>query len=366
MNLRSGHVSSRTAESGSAALGVSVSPGSTNGVATADPDAANPAMIGPATIGPALINPVLTTPALTIPVPLVIAGRYRVHRLKEGNGITTFLATDEFAPDTSSALVVIKTTPMNSLSTTAWLRLEHEAAVVSALHPPGSSGRVSVGRDDDTAFIVQPFVDGIPLDHRLERAEEHPLPLADTLLIARELLSTLERVHEHGVLHRDIKPANVIVDPTSPPAWAVLIDFGLARSSRLPDSIRNLPVGTARFISPEQAGLIEGDVDERADLYSTGVLLFTCLAGRPPFNGDEAGEVLRAQLSSPVPTLASLGVTVPTAVEALVQRLLRKDPMERYQTAAAVLADVEEIAEAIAAGDSDPRSSSASTTGVTR
>ncbi len=288
-------------------------------------------------------------------VPLVIAGRYRVRRLlKEGNGIATYLATDEFGQDGGAALVVVKTTPMGSLSTTAWLRLHHEAAVVSALHPPGAGGRVTVGRDDDIAFVVQPFVDGIPLDHRLEQSGE-PMPVADALLIARELFGTLERVHEQGVLHRDIKPANVIIDPNSPPAWAVLIDFGLARSSRLPESIRDLPVGTARFISPEQAGLIEADVDERADLYSAGILLFTCLAGRPPFDGEEAGELLRAQVSSPVPTLASVGITVPAAVEALVQRLLRKDPVERYQSAAAVVADVDEIAEGLAAGDDDPQ-----------
>ncbi|HLI55708.1 MAG TPA: AAA family ATPase, partial [Actinomycetota bacterium] len=160
------------------------------------------------------------------------------------------------------------------------------------------------------------------------------------------------------VVHRDIKPANVIIDRSSPPAWAELIDFGLARSDRLPAAIRDLPVGTAQFSAPEQAGLLEAEVDERADLYALGALLFTCLAGHPPFDGDDAGEVLRSQITAPVPSLSSVLTSpttwVPAAVEALVERLLRKDPDDRYQAAAAVRADIDEIAAAIARGQADP------------
>ena len=276
------------------------------------------------------------------PMPLVIAGRYRVHRLlKEENGISTFLAHD----NRDERPVVVKTTPVGTLSTAARLRLEHETSVVSALHSPVPDGRVVAWRDDDTAYLVQPFVAGVPLDQRLL---DGPLPAADTLLVARELLSTLERVHGQGVLHRDIKPANVILDPGSPPEWAVLIDFGLARSSRLPASAGDLPAGTAGFVSPEQAGLTDAHVDERADLYSVGALLFTCLAGRPPFDGPGTP-------TGPPPSLASLGRSVPAALEALVQRLLRRDPAERYQSAAAARADADEIAQALAAGDEDPR-----------
>jgi diguanylate cyclase (GGDEF)-like protein/PAS domain S-box-containing protein len=302
--------------------------------------------------------------------PLVIAGRYRLRRLlKAGNAISTFLADDELAGDELAGAgagqaaspepviparrVVVKTTPLESLSTTAWLRLQHEAAVVSTLLTPGSG--VVAGRDGEIAYLVQPFIDGTPLDDLLARG---PLGIADTLVVAQGLLATLERMHAGGVIHRDLKPANVIVGPGSPPAWAELIDFGLARSNRLPAAIRDLPVGTAQFSAPEQAGLLEVDVDERADLYALGALLFACLTGRPPFQGDDAGEVLRSQIAAPVPSLASVvgaaGPWVPGAVEALVQRLLRKDPADRYQSATAVRADVAEIAAAIERGQSDP------------
>ncbi|HWD09768.1 MAG TPA: AAA family ATPase, partial [Actinomycetota bacterium] len=279
--------------------------------------------------------------------PLIIAGRYRVRRLlKSASGISTFLADDAEAASPGPHAVVVKTTPAGSLSTTAWLRLEHEAAVVSSLRPPGAG--VVAGRDGDTAYIAQPYIDGTPLSDRL------PLSITDTLVVAAGVLGTLERMHAKGVVHRDIKPANVIIDPSTPPAWAELIDFGLARSNRLPAAIRDLPVGTAQFSAPEQAGLLEAGVDERADLYALGALLFTCLAGHPPFDGDDAAEVFRSQIAAPVPSLSASGPWVPAAIEALVERLLRKNPDDRYQSAAAVRADIEEIAAAIARGQADP------------
>jgi hypothetical protein len=103
-------------------------------------------------------------------MPLVIAGRYRVRcLLKEDNGISTFLAHDI----RDERPVVVKTTPVETLSTAARLRLEHETSVVSALHAPAQDGGVVAWRDDDTAYLVQPFVAGVPLDQRLL---DGPLP----------------------------------------------------------------------------------------------------------------------------------------------------------------------------------------------
>src|SRR5205823_8956082 len=95
----------------------------------------------------------------------------------------------------------------------------------------------------------------------------------------------LETAQERAAPHRDAKPAKGVVAPSTRLRWAVLADFGLARSGRLDDSLRDQAVGTARYIAPEQAGLPDVPVDERADLYSVGALLFECLAGRPPFEG---------------------------------------------------------------------------------
>ena len=178
--------------------------------------------------------------------------------------------------------------------------------------------------------------------------------MRDTVNLGRLLLSALQEVHDQGVLHRDVKPANVIVNEEGPLNAATIIDFGLARSARLDASIRDEPVGTARYISPEQAGLLGQDVDERSDLYSIGIVLYECLAGRPPFQGETVGEVLRQHMTLHPPELRTLGLTVPRALDEVIQRLLRKDPRDRYQAAAGVLADLKQIGEALERGIADP------------
>ena len=100
--------------------------------------------------------------------------------------------------------------------------------------------------------------------------------------------------------------------------------------------------------------MLERAVDERSDLYSAGVVLFECLAGRPPFEGNDVGEVLRQHLNTPAPQLRGLGVEVPRALDAALQRLLRKDPGERYQSAGAARADFAAIADAIELGIAEP------------
>ena len=113
-------------------------------------------------------------------------------------------------------------------------------------------------------------------------------------------------------------------------------------------------MGTALYMSPEQAGMLDTDKDERSDLYSAGILLFECLAGHIPFQGTNVGEVLRLHLTARPPELRSLGLAVPRALDEVIQRLLRKDPRDRYQTAEAVFADLDVIASALEQGITEP------------
>ncbi len=135
---------------------------------------------------------------------------------------------------------------------------------------------------------------------------------------------------------------------------ATLIDFGLARSTRLDASIRDQWVGTAQYLSPEGAGLLDQEVTACSDLYSAGIVLFECLAGRPPFEGKSVGEVLRQHMTVQPPELRGLGLSVPRVLDEVIQRLLRKDPRDRYQSAEAVVADLTAIAEALERGESEP------------
>ena len=277
-----------------------------------------------------------------------LAGRYALVRLlKSGQGVETLLAHDLV----DGEQVVVKTTVADSFSTAARMRLEHEAAVLRRLTSPCLAPLLDHGHDGELLYLVVPFIHGITLQARLARG---PLNVRDALTVGIALLGALHEVHRHGVLHRDIKPANIMVDEATPLAHAQLIDFGLARSARLDASIRDQPVGTARYLSPEGAGLLDHDVDERSDLYSAGVVLFECLAGRTPFLGETVGEVLRQHLTVQPTELRSLGLAVPRALDEVLQRLLRKDPRDRYQSADAAVADLQSIAEALDAGISEP------------
>ena len=277
---------------------------------------------------------------------MMFSERYRILRiLKRGNGVQTALALDE----TQNQRVIIKTASTGSLSVGAQMRLEHEAAVLRQIQSPYIAPLVEFGRRDDMLFLVMPFLPGLTLQDRIKR---EALSVADTLTIGRCLMKALEDVHEHGVLHRDLKPGNIIVD--DPLSRATVIDFGLARSARLDASIRDQPVGTARYMAPEQAGLLDQEADERSDLYSAGVVLFECLAGRAPFHAESVGEVLRQHMTLKPPELRSLGIPAPRALDEVIQRLLRKDPRDRYQSAEAVRADLDQIAAALEKGIADP------------
>jgi len=174
------------------------------------------------------------------------------------------------------------------------------------------------------------------------RLAEGPLPLADCLAIAEAVLSGLARVHARGALHRDVRPGRVSLGD-----GATLIAPETGGEVDLTDPARAL------WLSPEQAGLLERDVDRRSDLYALGALLFACLTGRPPFTGS-LHRVLRDHLSADPPDLRALRPEVPRALVEVVRRLLAKDPRDRYQTAEGARADVLAIARALAAGEREP------------
>ena len=283
-----------------------------------------------------------------IPDRRMIAGRYQVLRsLKHGDDTETLLATDL----TRETDVVIKTAAAASFSASARMRLEHETHVLSQIKNGLFAPLLDSGTDGDQVFLVMPFIPGITLQSRLRQG---PLPVMDAITLGRALLASLSATHADGVLHRDVKPANMIVNEGTPLREATLIDFGLARSTNLDATIRDHWVGTAQYLSPEGAGLIEQEVTACSDIYSAGIVLFECLAGRPPFQGQSVGEVLRQHMTVPAPELRSLGLPVPRVLDEVIQRMLRKDPRDRYQTASAVVADLTVIAEALQQGESEP------------
>jgi hypothetical protein len=277
----------------------------------------------------------------------VLGGCFRaVSLVKSAQGIETW-----FGEDQSGRPIVIKTIASATVPPSTQHRLEQEAQILGELDSPFVVPSVHVGREDGLVFLVLPFVSGITLTDRVRRK---PLDARETARLGGWMMMALAHAHGHGVLHRDVKPSNIIVNAETELRRACLIDFGLARSNRVHSSIRDVPVGTIRYTSPEQAGLLDADVDERSDLYSAGIVLFECLTGRPPFLGDTITELLRQHVSSRPPELRELGISAPRALDQVIQRLLQKDPRDRYHSAEGVLADLSAIDEALARGQTEP------------
>ncbi|HEV2785777.1 MAG TPA: AAA family ATPase, partial [Solirubrobacteraceae bacterium] len=192
----------------------------------------------------------------------------------------------------------------------------------------------------------------VTLGERLGRGRLTP---AEAVAVGRGIAGALLATHERGVLHRDLRPGNVIVNERGPLRDVTLVDIGIGRGGGLDADARELPVEAAYHMSLEQAGLLHQDADERADLYCLGIVLFECLAGRPPFVGDSVGDVLRGHATTRAPQLRTLAADVPAALDEIVQRLLRKDPRDRYQSADAVWDDLRAVAEALERGEQDPQ-----------
>ena len=278
----------------------------------------------------------------------LFAGRYRLERvLNERAAACTLQATDL---ETGQA-VVFKALAVEHLSGGVRARLKHQAGAIADAACPRIAAPVAIGCEDGLFYLVAPFVPGVPLSSCLARRR---LVLAEVLRVGCCLASALGFAHDRGVLHRNVKPSNVIVPD---PSWipeATLVDFGMPDSALVGITSGQSALSAAGYISPEQAGSLDLDVGESSDLYSLGVLLYECLSGRAPFEGADVGAILRQHMTARAPELRSQGITIPRAMDELVQRLLRKDPRERYQSAEAVLADLQTIADALGRGVADP------------
>ena len=271
----------------------------------------------------------------------LVGGRFLVQRtLREAHGLRTLFCSDTAAPGEA----VVKAARPDLFPAAVARRLER---TVEALRGGGANGFTApcaLGSERELRWVAAPWVPGPTLRERIERG---PMPAREAAAVARDLFRALGAVHERGVLHGNVKPSNVVLTA----GGAMLIDLG---PSLLEISPEEPSAELVRHLSPEKAGALRREADQRADLYSAGAVLFECLAGRPPFTASQVGELLRQHLTRQPPALRGLGLDVPRALDEVVQRLLRKDPRDRYQGAAAVLHDLEEILLALDRGEDEP------------
>ena len=216
-------------------------------------------------------------------------------------------------------------------------RFTREAAVLARIDHPCVVPYVAHGGERDTAWLAMKWLDGEDLAARLARG---PLDLATTLTLVRGVAKGMSALHSRGVVHRDIKPSNIyLVDGRCD--QIKLLDLGIAHliADRARLTATGAAIGTPAYMSPEQA---RGDaVDPRADLYSTGCLLYECLTGETPFHAEHPIAILARMLLDDPPRLADAGVAAPAAIEALLAQLLQKDRALRPADGAALLAAME-------------------------
>ena len=216
-------------------------------------------------------------------------------------------------------------------------RFRREARAAASLSHEFIADVYDTGSDGRDHYIVNEFVEGEDLRHYLQA--QGTLPPSEAALIAARVARALGAAHENGIVHRDVKPHNILLTRDG----VKVTDFGIAKAIAAPsETDTGLIIGSVHYFSPEQA---RGErVGPRADLYSLGIVLFEMLTGQRPFEGEHPVAVAHQQIYQPPPSLRSLKPGIPWEIEAMVHRLLQKDPAKRYPSAEALAADLEAFA----------------------
>ena len=273
------------------------------------------------------------------PVPMRIA-HYRILRLLGEGGMGVVYEAEQDRPRRSVALKLVRP----GLASPALLRrFAHEAQILARLQHPGIAQIYEAGLGDDgQPFFAMEFIRGLPLG---EFADRQGLDLAARLGLVARVCDAVHHAHNRGVIHRDLKPANILVEETGEPK---VLDFGVARATDA-DLLTAAGLtrtgqllGTPRYMSPEQVAADPDAIDQRADVYALGVILFELVAHRLPYQLEnrplaEAARLIQEQDS---PRLGSLDPELRGDVETIVAKALEKDPARRYQSAATLAEDL--------------------------
>ena len=236
-------------------------------------------------------------------------------------------------------------------------RLMREARAAAALNHPHIATVHDVLEEQGEVVVVFEYVEGETLHVRIARER---IPVDEAVDIASQIAKALAAAHSHGIVHRDLKPANVIIGADR---HVKVLDFGIARilavgstdtTGKPPaETVSGLGfIGTAGYAAPEQ--MVSSAVDERADLYALGVVLFEMISGRRPFLGNDRVQLASIKLASDAPPLSSTGQLVPPPLEHLVASLLQRDRDRRPASAHDVLAELRLISGATATGTLPP------------
>lgn len=219
-------------------------------------------------------------------------------------------------------------------------RFRREAQAAANLNQPNIVNIYDWGSEAGTYYIVMEYLVGRNLKQIIN--EDGPLPPNVAIDISRQVAAALQFAHKNGIIHRDIKPHNIVMTDEGE---VKVTDFGIARSMASNVTQTGAILGTAQYISPEQA---KGDeIGAASDIYSLGVVIYEMLAGKVPFNGDSAVAVALKQIQETAPPLKELNKEVPDSLAAIVAKSMAKNPADRYQSAVELRDDLERAAEGL-------------------
>jgi eukaryotic-like serine/threonine-protein kinase len=254
-------------------------------------------------------------------------GRYEILSVLGAGGMGVVYKARDVELDDVVALKMLRASAL--VDSEQLERLKSEIKLARRITHPNVLRTFDFGEHDGMPYISMEYVRGMTLRYLLKQAGR--LPYSAALRIARQLCAGLAAAHEVGVLHRDIKPENLILEASGN---AKLMDFGIARPTRRSEPGQTAPgtfVGTPHYSSPEQ--LAGEEVDERSDIYSSGVLFCEMFCGRLPFTGSNTMEIYLAQMQQEPIKPTEHWPDMPPPLEALILRCIARDPATRYQNA---------------------------------
>jgi len=267
---------------------------------------------------------------------------YIIERELGGGGMSSVFVVADTALQRRLVVKVLHPDLTAGISTE---RFRREIALAASLQHPHIVPLISAGEMDGTPFFTMPLVEGESLRAVLVRRGE--LPVDEAVHLLRDITLALAYAHQRGVIHRDIKPENILISGRS----AVVTDFGVAKAltaaanSGERDTLTSsgIALGTPAYMAPEQA-VADPGADERADLYSLGLVAYEMLTGTPPFHGRSGQQLLAAHAIQAPEPISGRRPGLPPSLSALVMRLLEKRPADRPQSAEAVLKELDGVA----------------------
>jgi serine/threonine-protein kinase len=279
-------------------------------------------------------------------------GHYRILTLLGAGGMGEIYLAEDTRLDRRVALKILP--EVFATDAERMRRFIQEAKAASALNHPNILTIHEIGETDGKRYIATEFIEGETLRHHIQHSR---MKIREVLEVTAQVASALSAAHQAGIIHRDIKPENIMLRPDG---YVKVLDFGLAKltekqaittdsdaatvSKKATDP--GTIMGTVQYMSPEQARGKE--VDARSDIFSLGVVLYEMIAGRAPFAGESSTDVLAAILDKePLPLLRFVD-DLPQELQRIVQKCLRKERDERYQTMKDVLLDLKELRDELA------------------